>query len=182
MTLFFPPKQLSLTLILWLSEVQLLWKNKRCHTHSLLYVRRSMAEASGHEDPWIQKANNKATVKPHPSPGAFPTFIYRRTQSHWEWWMDKQMEDWTKSLWCLHSRTIPPLHLHSISSCSPPTLYHPSCPTTFTQVHRSLLASRGTYRFPDVPCSFIETWLKGWGCTVVRSERRDVWPWRPWMH
>ncbi len=46
------------------SEVQLLWRNKRCHTHFPLHVRCSMAKPSGSENHWIQKPTTKRPQSP----------------------------------------------------------------------------------------------------------------------
>lgn len=61
----------------------------------------------------MQKADKKATVKPHPSHGAFPTFICRYAKSPRV--MDGQRDGGLSKI----------------------TLISPSCFTAFTQVHPS---------------------------------------------
>lgn len=53
------PKTIQFHAHIVASEVPLLWRNKRRHTHSLQHVRCSIVEPSGSEDHWIQKPTTK---------------------------------------------------------------------------------------------------------------------------
>lgn len=174
------PKQLSLMFTLWCLKCSS-FEEIKDGTHPLLYVRCSAAEPSGREDRWIQKPTTKQAWS--------PTLLLELSQlssadvgkvGKNDGWTRRRRTEQNHSDLSIHTQRTPPT-----SSSSPPTL-HPSCPTTFTQVHRSFFfrlqenfqptrLALQLYRDIAERMNVLKIWEER--CLGLTQQ-----PWRPWKH
>lgn len=151
----FSPKQPGLMLTS-AYEVQL-W-SEGCHTRSPLCVGCSKAEPSGRRFTQY-KAKYKVSVMPHLLPEPSQTFICTASQllmnGRRDGGLNKKKKK-TTTLWSHHSHTMFSPNIFLFSSHHSSLESHHLHPGALI-----FLASGRTFRFPDVPCSFMETSLKG---------------------